>query len=92
MGAGSALVQLWIGERRGRYGCRLSTTSQLCDENVSMLEMRQECERCTRGLTEDGPATICSYECTFCLSCAKEMGGVCPNCGGELTDRPRHTI
>jgi uncharacterized protein len=55
------------------------------------LEMRTECERCGRRLEPDGPARICSYECTFCAECAEAMDGVCPNCGGELVPRPRRT-
>ncbi|MGH9821468.1 MAG: DUF1272 domain-containing protein, partial [Pyrinomonadaceae bacterium] len=31
---------------------------------------------------------ICTYECTFCAACTKEMNAVCPNCGGELVRRP----
>jgi uncharacterized protein len=54
-----------------------------------MLEMRTTCERCGAPLTADGPATICSYECTFCGHCAEAMDGRCPNCGGELVNRPR---
>jgi hypothetical protein len=53
------------------------------------LEMRDACERCGAALTPDGAAVICSYECTFCTSCADELAGVCPNCGGELLARPR---
>lgn len=54
------------------------------------LDMREICERCeTTPLTHDGPARICTYECTFCVPCAEEMGDVCPNCGGELVPRPR---
>ncbi len=30
-----------------------------------------------------------AYECTFCRDCAKQMEFVCPNCGGELVQRPR---
>ncbi len=52
------------------------------------LEMRPECERCG-GRLEAGSAFICSYECTFCGGCAREMDHVCPNCGGELVRRPR---
>src|SRR3712207_7920182 len=33
-------------------------------------------------------AFICSYECTFCASCAAGMVHACPNCGGELATRP----
>ncbi|MFH8773478.1 DUF1272 domain-containing protein [Streptomyces sp. NPDC017958] len=54
------------------------------------LEMRERCERCeTTELPADGPARICSYECTFCVTCGEAMGHVCPNCGGELVARPR---
>ena len=53
------------------------------------LEMRRECEGCQTPLEPDGPAFICSYECTFCASCAGAHKHVCPNCGGELVKRPR---
>jgi uncharacterized protein len=54
------------------------------------LEMRAECERCQAPLPADGAAFICSYECTFCLTCTADVfHGVCPNCGGELLARPR---
>lgn len=54
-----------------------------------MLEMRSVCERCDAALTDDGDATICSFECTFCVACAGELGQRCPNCAGELVRRPR---
>ena len=41
------------------------------------------------ALAAGGTARICSYECTFCASCADTMAGVCPNCGGELVRRPK---
>lgn len=57
-----------------------------------MLEMRESCERCQASLSADGPARICSHECTFCVDCASgPLGDVCPNCGGELVPRPRRT-
>jgi hypothetical protein len=53
------------------------------------LELRTECERCGAALPADSAdARICSYECTFCASCAGELDA-CPNCGGELVPRPR---
>jgi hypothetical protein len=54
------------------------------------LEMRQRCERCAWPLApdEDG-AFICSYECTFCATCANVLNGICPNCHGDLVRRPR---
>jgi hypothetical protein len=34
-------------------------------------------------------ARICSFECTFCATCAIELlGNVCPNCGGGFVARP----
>jgi hypothetical protein len=55
-----------------------------------MLELRPGCECCDRDLPPASrEAMICSYECTFCADCAgAELGGVCPNCGGELVRRP----
>ena len=55
-----------------------------------MLEMKSTCERCDASLPMDSKdATICSFECTFCARCAKEILNVtCPNCGGELVQRP----
>ena len=53
------------------------------------LEMRERCERCAWPLApEDDTAYICSYECTFCATCANALNGICPNCGGELVRRP----
>jgi uncharacterized protein len=54
-----------------------------------MLEMRPDCEKCGKDLSASAPgAFICSFECTFCAECAEEMDERCPNCGGELMDRP----
>jgi hypothetical protein len=54
-----------------------------------MLEMRPDCERCGVDLPADaGGAFICSFECTFCAECAEGLDDHCPNCGGELLDRP----
>ena len=60
------------------------------------LEMRERCERCAWPLAvDDDTAYICSYECTFCATCANALNGVCRNCGGELERHsigfPRHT-
>lgn len=57
-----------------------------------MLDMRPDCERCGTELPADEPgAFICSFECTFCVSCAEALDDRCPNCGGELMDRPTRT-
>jgi len=53
------------------------------------LEMRPDCERCGADLAPQSPgAFICSLECTFCADCAEALDDRCPNCGGELVDRP----
>ena len=54
-----------------------------------MLEMRPDCERCGIDLPANRHgAFICSHECTFCAECADTLDERCPNCGGELVDRP----
>ncbi len=55
-----------------------------------MLELRPNCECCDRDLPPDSPeAMICSYECTFCQTCATKVPhGQCPNCGGNFAPRP----
>lgn len=54
-----------------------------------MLDMRPDCERCGADLPADaGGAFICSFECTFCAACAEALDERCPNCKGELLDRP----
>jgi hypothetical protein len=54
-----------------------------------VLKMKTHCERCDSSLESEAPAYICTFECTFCDKCTREMGGVCPNCSGELLARPR---
>ena len=56
-----------------------------------MLQLRPNCECCDRDLPPvAADAMICSFECTFCRTCAEQvLAGRCPNCGGELVSRPR---
>lgn len=57
-----------------------------------MLDMRPDCERCGADLpAEAAGAFICSFECSFCADCAETLDDRCPNCGGELVDRPTRT-
>lgn len=55
-----------------------------------MLELRPCCECCGKDLRPDAPgAWICTFECTYCASCAAGLlHGRCPNCGGDLQPRP----
>ena len=56
-----------------------------------MLQLRPNCECCDKDLPNASvEARICTFECTFCSDCAStKLGGICPNCGGELVTRPR---
>ena len=56
-----------------------------------MLELRPGCECCNVDLpAHSADARICSFECTFCATCAGGvLQGRCPNCGGEPVQRPR---
>ena len=56
------------------------------------LEMKETCEKCNAELSKLDEAYICSFECTFCPACTREMDGRCPNCGGELLRRPRREL
>lgn len=55
-----------------------------------MLKLKPNCECCDTDLPPDSrEAMICSFECTFCTPCATTvLGGICPNCGGNLVPRP----
>lgn len=55
-----------------------------------MLALRPNCEVCDRDLPpESTEARICTFECTYCASCADGvLKGQCPNCGGNLERRP----
>lgn len=55
-----------------------------------MLELRPTCEHCNKALPPDSlDARICSFECTFCATCADVLlANVCPNCGGGFMPRP----
>ena len=55
-----------------------------------MLEIRPTCEHCGIDLPNTSTeAMICSFECTYCKTCALEIfENVCPSCSGNFTERP----
>jgi hypothetical protein len=55
-----------------------------------MLELRPTCEHCRRDLPPASTeARICSFECTFCADCVRDvLEDACPNCGGGFVPRP----
>lgn len=58
-----------------------------------MLKLRPNCELCDIDLAPDeSNAFICTFECTFCRTCCEEiLHTQCPNCGGNLVERPART-
>lgn len=54
------------------------------------LELRPNCELCDKDLLPASTeACICTYECTFCVTCVNTvLHNVCPNCGGGFSPRP----
>lgn len=57
-----------------------------------MLKMKKACEKCNAGTPPTACAFICSYECTYCENCATAMSYICPNCSGNLVQRPFRTV
>ena len=56
----------------------------------SLLELRPNCECCDKDLPPESiEAMICTFECTFCVSCVENvLNYKCPNCGGNFVQRP----
>lgn len=52
---------------------------------------KDHCEKCHKELVHDAEAFVCSYECTWCRSCADGFHWQCPNCQGHLQPRGRLT-
>ncbi|MGI9624865.1 MAG: DUF1272 domain-containing protein [Acidimicrobiales bacterium] len=56
---------------------------------MAVMDLRPSCECCDRDLPPESPeATICTFECTYCATCAEEMAWICKNCGGNLVLHP----
>lgn len=55
-----------------------------------MLKIRPNCEHCNKDLPNTSKeAMICSFECTYCKTCALEIfENVCPTCSGNFVERP----
>jgi hypothetical protein len=76
----------WHGCQRTTFGAAKSNNKR----EIDMLELRPNCECCDKDLPPDSnEAFICTFECTFCQSCNDNiLKSVCPNCGGNLVQRP----
>ena len=55
-----------------------------------MIKLKPNCECCDKDLPpESREAVICTFECTFCATCADTVfKGACPNCAGNFVPRP----
>lgn len=51
--------------------------------------MKKECLECECEITDLSEAMICSYECTYCVSCSLKQNQIYKNCNGELALRPK---
>ncbi len=51
------------------------------------MELRTKCEKCEIPLKPNDAAFLCSYECTYCEPCTKELKNTCQNCQGKLESR-----
>lgn len=88
------MLRALLGERAGDNSYILTVPGSgyrlaMPVEKKAGLAMKGSCERSLVTLGDAGDAAICSFECTFCVRCADALGGICPNCGGELVKRPR---
>lgn len=84
------LIERWRLYSRALHTNENHSTCKLLILENTMLELRPNCECCSRDLPPDSTDTvICTYECTFCVACAEHvLSGICPNCGGNLVPRP----
>jgi hypothetical protein len=59
-----------------------------------MLTIKPNCEHYNKKLPNTSTeAMICSFECTYCKTCALEtFENVCPNCTGNFVERPIRPI
>lgn len=57
---------------------------------MAILDLRPNCECCDVDLVLGADtAMICTFECTFCTVCAAGFDTTCPNCLGNLVERPK---
>ena len=61
------------------------------EQNSALLKLmtsfKDKCEKCGKPVPRGADALCCSFQCTFCPTCAVGYNHVCPNCSGELTAR-----
>ena len=81
--------QLYVADTDGFNICFQWRADATESSTPDGLAMHAACQTCGTALDASATAMICSFECTFCPSCAAATSNVCQNCGGELVRRPR---
>jgi uncharacterized protein len=56
-----------------------------------MTTPKDKCEKCGASLAATSDGYSCSFQCTFCDSCAAGLDRICPNCSGQLSARASTT-
>ena len=52
-----------------------------------MSTPKAACEKCGTALPDPNEGLACSFQCTYCASCADALKMTCPNCSGALAVR-----
>ena len=83
-------IVVYIALRYWAEAAKMRSLAKAVRKALAMLELRPNCECCDTDLPPSSlEARICTYECTFCATCAEaRLANICPNCGGELVRRP----
>lgn len=89
---GSSMYRAWANsELNAKAREALIAAADREEQNARLLELmttpKAECERCAKPLAPSASAFRCSFQCTFCPDCAGAYHHVCPNCGGQLSER-----
>jgi len=89
---GASIYRAWAeAERNVKAREALLAAAEREEANAKLLRLmstpKSDCEKCHVPLTLDAAAVSCAFQCTFCSDCGTGYNHVCPNCGGELTQR-----
>jgi predicted RNA-binding Zn-ribbon protein involved in translation (DUF1610 family) len=89
---GASIYRAWASaERNVKAREALLAAAEREEANAKLLRLmstpKGECEKCQAPLALGAEAVSYAFQCTFCPACGTAYNHVCPNCGGELTQR-----
>jgi hypothetical protein len=89
---GASIYRAWASaERNVKAREALLAAAEREEANAKLLRLmstpKGECEKCHAPLALETEAVCCAFQCTLCPACSTAYNHVCPNCGGELTQR-----